>query len=185
MVDAGGQHAVMLVADSSPPKSESSKSEKEATIKIAPPEEGKPAAQNSLNTEPVPAESRVEAENPTSQDKATLDKPAVNSLSALNPPPEVASTAGATVNSSSVHSCSLAEGDQSSLSSAHSTDGGGSSRLGSSVFAQPVDAPLCAKVGLTSATGTNMGGGSTTSTSEPGFPTAEGGSNTASPANTH
>lgn len=176
MVDAGGQHAVMLVASNV----DSSKSEGETSRDIASPVEERPATENNLNTLPAPMDVDLKAESLTTNEKVSSDKP-VNYP--INPPPEVASTAGATVNSSSVHSCSLVEGDQSSLSSAHSTDGGGSSRLGGSVFAQPIDAPLNSKVGLVSATGTNCGGGST-STSEPGFPPAEG-SNTASPANTH
>ncbi|EUB62732.1 Regulator of chromosome condensation [Echinococcus granulosus] len=184
MVDAGGQHAVMLAADPSRVKPRATKLDtEEASGKIAPPKDEKSVVTNN-HTPSAPMDTTSEVAVSVTNEKNSSDKPLVNSLSGSNLPPEVASTAGATVNSSSVHSCSFVASDQSSLSSAHSTDGGGSSRLGGSLFAQPVDAPLASKAGVAPAAGVNCGG-STTSTSEPSFPLTDGGSNTASPANTH
>lgn len=184
MIDAGGQHAVMLAGDLSRVKPRTTKPETEEGLeKVASHEEEKSLVMKN-HTPSVPMNTTSEVAITATNEKDSSDKPIVNSLSGSNPPPEVASTAGATVNSSSVHSCSFVASDQSSLSSAHSTDGGGSSRLGGSLFAQPVDAPLVSKAGVPLAAGANCGG-STTSTSEPGFPLTDGGSNTASPANTH
>ncbi|VDK22395.1 unnamed protein product [Taenia asiatica] len=184
MIDAGGQHAVMLAGDPTRVKPRPTKPETEEGLeKVAPCEDEKSLVMKN-HTPSVPMDTTAEAAITVANEKDSSDKPIVNSLSGSNPPPEVASTAGATVNSSSVHSCSFVASDQSSLSSAHSTDGGGSSRLGGSLFAQPVDAPLVSKAGVPPAAGANCGG-STTSTSEPGFPLTDGGSNTASPANTH
>ncbi|VUZ50366.1 unnamed protein product [Hymenolepis diminuta] len=197
MVDAGGQHAVMLAAGlsrgkapdaaaaattSSTETSVSKKNHNHTTTQSAP---------ESMDTDNVPVDT---TEIPVSNGGNMMDKttPPVNSTtvsSATNPPPEVASTAGATVNSSSVHSCSLVPSDQSSLSSNHSTDGGGSSRMGSSIFAQPIDAPLSLSKAGTSSTNQQTTsancGGSNTSTSEAGLALTETGSNTASPSNTH
>ncbi|VDM16959.1 unnamed protein product [Hydatigera taeniaeformis] len=184
MIDGGGQHTVMLAEDLSRVRPTMTKPDTEESMGKIESREKKMSPVMKNHTPPVPMDTTSEVATAAINEKDSTDKPIVHSLSASNPPPDVASTAGATVNSSSVHSCSFVASDQSSLSSAHSTDGGGSSRLGGSLFAQPVDAPLASKVGAPPLAGANCGG-STTSTSEPGFPLTDGGSNTASPANTH
>lgn len=203
MVDAGGQHTVMLAAG--PPREEtaakrptsvapvpmvtsSNSEEHNHAIEVEPMETGGTTTDNNGLPKSPAIGSNVERGV-----EATPEKPPnANSASALAnplpPPPEVASTAGATVNSSSVHSCSLVPSDQSSLSSNHSTDGGGSSRMGSSIFAQPVDAPVISKAGTSSSNppvAAFANCGSNTSTSETGLALTETGSNTASPSNTH
>ncbi|KAM3185567.1 hypothetical protein ACTXT7_006077 [Hymenolepis weldensis] len=200
MVDAGGQHAVMLAAG--PSRGKVPDTAAAATTSSTETSVSKKNQNHTTTTttgsipEPMDADNAPidTTEIPVSNGGNMVDKTAlaVNSTtvsSVANPPPEVASTAGATVNSSSVHSCSLVPSDQSSLSSNHSTDGGGSSRMGSSIFAQPIDAPLSlSKAGTSSTnqltTSANCGG-SNTSTSEAGLALTETGSNTASPSNTH
>lgn len=208
MVDAGGQHAVMLASSSSALDGETPAPKSSAAVTTshqtdsnsAPPENhsGSSGTQpEPMDTEsattvaPGPSAAEVPANN-GGENTSMSDKPfsAISSTTVnANPPPEVASTAGATVNSSSVHSCSLVLSDQSSLSSNHSTDGGGSSRMGSSIFAQPIDAPLSSsKAGNSSSnqqTTSGNFGGSNASTSEAGLALTETGSNTASPSNTH
>ncbi|VDN99687.1 unnamed protein product [Rodentolepis nana] len=195
MVDAGGQHAVMLAScsskDRAPSKATVAVTTASTTVIPDPKRNHNHAINEPMDTDSAPPDT---TEIPISNGGNTADKltPAVSSTtvsSAANPPPEVASTAGATVNSSSVHSCSLVPSDQSSLSSNHSTDGGGSSRMGSSIFAQPVDAPLSLSKAGTSSTNQQTAsancGGSNASTSEAGLALTETGSNTASPSNTH
>ncbi|KAM7532537.1 hypothetical protein Aperf_G00000130164 [Anoplocephala perfoliata] len=204
MIDAGGQHAVMLAAG--PPHGETD-IKKPTPVAPVPMVTSLNSEENNHAVEAKPMETDgdttttsnglpelpVTIGNGERGAEATPEKPPVaNSTSVLAnplpPPQEVASTAGATVNSSSVHSCSLVPSDQSSLSSNHSTDGGGSSRMGSSIFAQPVDAPSAPKVGTSSSNPlaqTSANCGSNASTSEAGLALTETGSNTASPSNTH
>ncbi len=202
MVDAGGQHAVMLAYDPTVSDQQSTvASGKEEALEEQPKESAKndtekaaPVTDSDKATPAEPSQPDNSTEKPAvTEERATpmdtqesnglvngaeKEKPAIETLGAPPAPPpptatttEVASTAGATVNSSSLHSCSLvASSDQSSLSSAHSTEG--SNRQGAQ-FAQPAaaDAPKP----VTPACGS-------TSTSEPGFPLTDG---TASPADTH
>lgn len=155
MVDAGGQHAVLLARD---PNIALKCDTKPPEVKF------EASAPKDAADTVVPTTNRELNGSNATADCGSPSKPIV-----IEPPPpasieissEVVSTAGATVNSSSLHSCSLVAGsDQSSLSS----------NCGS-YFTQPLSDQPAKPAALTTALAPESA-----STSELGCPLTDGGS---------